>query len=145
MLALLATIQWTAVTGPAVALFGVAIMGFLYMKSNAAKVWRDTSEGWKARAEQLEKANEGYIVRIAQLEAKVAELERRPDLEVLSKGLASLGDKLDTLVAGQDSAVSAVVDAADKLRAETKDAAVRLRDPEHPLPVQETPPLPNGD
>lgn len=96
---------------PLLTLVGVLATGYVFYRKGigdvaekASEVWERTSEGWKARAEQLEELNAGYIKRIADLEAKVAELERRPDLDLVQSGLSALGLKLDDLVSLQKTA-----------------------------------------
>ena len=112
-------------------LIGVLVTGYVFYRKalgdvadKASAVWERTAEGWKARAEQLETLNAEYIGRIAQLEAKVAELERRPDLDMMQAGLASLGLKLDDLVTLQKHAAVEV----EGVRVKAKEAAGLVED-----------------
>lgn len=62
------------------AMLGILGLGWAYLRANTAKVWQDTAVGYKERTllleEELRRANE----RVAILEAKVDELQKRPDM-----------------------------------------------------------------
>lgn len=65
-------------------LSAIAVIGAIW---SAAKAWRERAEAREDEAEELREQNREQRERRAALEAKVAELERRTDVEALGHAL----------------------------------------------------------
>lgn len=64
-----------------VAVVTVMVTGFGYFRSTAAKVWAENAAAWEAKVQLLERHNYELQNHVHLLEARIVELEARPDWE----------------------------------------------------------------
>jgi len=62
-----------------IAIIAVMATGYAYFRSSAVKVWEQNADAYRARVELLESQNALLTQQVAALEARIHELEARPD------------------------------------------------------------------
>lgn len=77
-----------------VAVVAVLATGYAYFRSSAVKVWEQNAEAYRARVDLLEGENSLLAQRIERLEARIHELEARPDWQAVVTALTRSEDRI---------------------------------------------------
>lgn len=91
---------WQIFSPVALALSALAA-AYAYMRSSAAKVWEENARAYREKIDILVDENTELKGKVARLEARTAELEKRPDLRevlaMISETRPAIEESLDTL------------------------------------------------